>query len=212
MQPADICNLALTHVGTEAIITTLNDRTKEARICAQNYDQARRALLAKHIWKFAIQRAMLTLSATVPIPIDIEYANQYDVPDDYIRGVTFGSVDEKWVREGRSILVNNDGGSTGQVPLRYVYDIQDASLFDPLFIDALSYELGCRICYPLTQSDTRVSSMTAEFDKVIKKARHTDAIEQTGYKVEADFYDIARVGPAHYYGPGGPFVVDPGTS
>ncbi|UOF78036.1 tail tubular protein A [Caudoviricetes sp.] len=54
-----ICNNALTLIGSRRI-TALSDPSKEARVCNDNYDTCRKAVLRIHPWNFACERVELT--------------------------------------------------------------------------------------------------------------------------------------------------------
>ena len=49
----DLCNAALSNVGTRSTITSLTEVSNEARNCSIHWDFARRAILRSHNWSFA---------------------------------------------------------------------------------------------------------------------------------------------------------------
>lgn len=184
-----IANAALTACGHESILVQIDDPCKEGRLCTQNYDLARRAVLAKQPWKFAILRVQLDL-ASDQTPV-FGWASAFPVPEDYIRAVTVNDRWQEFVREGRYILCDD----VGPINLRYVRDEEAVEKFDPLFFDAVALDLAVRICYSLTQSNDAVQRVTQMMQDNIRKARFTDAIEQSmQLGVEADLYDEARMG------------------
>ena len=68
----DICNAALNACGSDDVLTGLNngvitDANKSGRLCNQNYNLARRAVLAKHPWKFSIVRVVIPIVADVTL-------------------------------------------------------------------------------------------------------------------------------------------------
>ena len=188
MTTVDIANQAITLCGSEAVLITLDDVNKEARLCRLNYDQSRRAVLQRHPWKFSILRVLVDLDTT-EVPA-YGYTGRYLMPDDYIRVV---SIDDTysgaWVREGRYMLYS--GG--GQMKLRYVSDLTALELFDPLFVDALVADLAKRICYPLTQSNDRLKLIEEASKLAIRHAKRADAIEQSMIGVEADLFVDSRI-------------------
>jgi hypothetical protein len=59
----DICNLALSHLGDNATVASIDppEGSAQAEHCARFYPMARDALLELHHWKFATRRANLAL-------------------------------------------------------------------------------------------------------------------------------------------------------
>ena len=57
----DICNLALSHLGDEASVASLDppEGSAQAERCAQFYPIARDTLLESHDWGFAVRRTQL---------------------------------------------------------------------------------------------------------------------------------------------------------
>ena len=55
----EICNNALTLIGARRIVT-IHDPSKEGRVCHDNYDISRKALLRMHPWNFATMRKVFT--------------------------------------------------------------------------------------------------------------------------------------------------------
>ena len=188
MTTVDIANFAIQLCGSEAVLITLNDVNKEARLCRQNYDQARRATLQRHPWKFSIVRALVSLDSTETPAFG--YTGKYLLPEDYIRVVSLNDqYSGDWVREGRHILYN----SNADIQLRYVSDIEEIEFYDPLFIDAFVAELASRICYPIAQSSERLQMIQETAKHAIKLAKRSDAIEQSALAIEATLYDEARL-------------------
>lgn len=63
MNTADICNLALSHIGQVANIQSINppDASIEAQLCAQFYPMARRMAIESGCWGFSVRRTALDL-------------------------------------------------------------------------------------------------------------------------------------------------------
>lgn len=81
----DVCNAALSHVGADAVVTSISppDGSAEAGHCARFYGQARRELLEDQQWSFSKSRIVL---ASVDNPSTIwQYA--YAVPSAMINAL-----------------------------------------------------------------------------------------------------------------------------
>ena len=183
----DIANAALNACGSDDVLVTLDDANKSGRLCKQNYDFARRAVLAKHPWKFANKRVVIDLD-TSDTPA-FGWTSRYLLPEDYIRAICVNDRYEEWEREGRYILCNE---STA-INLKYTSDEQDVAIFDPLFLDAVAYDLALRIVYPLTQSNDRVETIGKMYTTAIRKARFSDSFDKSMSQIQADLYDDARI-------------------
>lgn len=62
----DVCNLALSHVGTRATIASLAENSPEARACSRFFAHCRDEALAATWWGFARATATLTLLKAAP--------------------------------------------------------------------------------------------------------------------------------------------------
>lgn len=185
MLPIDIANSALTLVGSESVLVTLDDTNKAARLCRQNYDFSRRAVLEKHPWLFAVSRVLLDLDANVPA---FGFSAQHQIPDDLLRCLSVNDRTTDWIREGKYILSNEQA----QIQVRYIYDVSDIELFPQLFVDAVAADLAVRICFSLTQSTERVADIKQTYQNTIMKARFANSLDQSMRVVAADTYTDAR--------------------
>ena len=146
-----ICNLALSHIGT-ATINSLDDPTKEGRACKLHFAAVRDSVLREHPWNFATKREYLSLLNTTPVGWSFAYAYPSDclfarelwqqtrlenpTPFETVRGT------------GGRVIVTNEQDAV----LEYTSAVTDATQFDPLFVDALSYKLAAELAMPITRS------------------------------------------------------------
>lgn len=188
MTLVDLFNQAIVLCGSEAVLATVDDANKEARLCRLHYDQARRACLQRHVWKFSTTRVVIDQDLSEIPPFG--FTARHLVPDNYIRIVKFNeNFEEKWTREGRYFLSYN----AAPIRVRYVFDEILIEKWDPLFIDALIAELAKRICYALTQSNDRLADADTMARIAIKHAKRADAIEQSAPEMEADEFVMGRI-------------------
>lgn len=183
----DIANAALNACGSDDVLVTLDDANKSGRLCKQNYDFARRAVLAKHPWKFANKRVILNRD-TSDTPA-FGFAYRFLLPENYIRAICVNDRYEQWEREGRYILCND----SDTINLKYTSDEQDVAIFDPLFLDAVALDLALRIVYPLSQSNDRVPTIAQLYKDTIRKARFSDSFDKSMSQIQADLYDDSRL-------------------
>lgn len=162
---ADICNMALSHLGSDAIVMTIDppDGSVESGHCARFYPIARAELLEKPTWGFARTRVLL---AEVTNP-STTWAYAYALPSDclvakrvlnsYAAQSFWGSfvatndlpvLEERGSAdfdiEGEVLLTNEP-----EAVLLYVCDVTDPSKFTATFRTALSYLLASYLAGPL---------------------------------------------------------------
>lgn len=169
-----ICNLALGKLGAGTIIG-LSESSPEARACNLHYPQTRDEVLRSHRWNFAIVRASLSRLSDAPA---FGWAYQYQLPVECLRVLQVNGYEEdeepdNWEVEGGKLLTDEDS-----VNAKYISQVTDANIYDPLFIEALSLKLAAKLCIPLTGSDSRASGFITEYERVTgPRARRTDAFE-----------------------------------
>lgn len=172
-----IANRALTKLGAERILL-LSDDIKEARTLNSMYDDVRDAELRRHRWKFAIKRTALMALVEAPAwgyslkyPLPADYLALVQVNEFYVRSGTKGAA--AWSVEGKEILTNM------QAPLkvRYIGQITDPTLFDPLFVEVLACKLALEACETLTQSSTKYEMVAKAYEFAVREAVRQDAIE-----------------------------------
>lgn len=169
----DICNRALQKVGAPRI-TSISDSTPSARACNDCYAILRRKLYKMYAWKFAIKMTQLTADGTAPA---FGREASFTLPADYIsilppfEGSNFEGLD--WVVQGGKIYSDNDD----ELDLRYVADIETASLMDPLYVEALASLMAVELCEILTQSNTKKAALVEDFKDCIAEAKRGNSFE-----------------------------------
>lgn len=150
----EICNLALSHIGETARVTSIDppDGSAQAEACARFYSISRDTLLERHAWDFTTRFANLT-----PKPNDrTDWAYAYEWP-----ATATGILELVPARAGReqpnygphgfaalyAVEMNHQGERTiyTDVPdasIRFSVWVTDSSKFSALFIQALSYQLA----------------------------------------------------------------------
>jgi hypothetical protein len=127
------------------------------------------------------------------------FTNRFLLPLDYIRLKCLSDSEIDYRIEGRALVTDED-----EVELEYVYDATDVDDFDSLFFEALAHYLAWTLCNRISQSTVTKEELWKDFDKIIKKARHTDSVEDPAIMLDHDRWLRDR-------GAGANFVRDPGT-
>lgn len=203
-----IVNFALIKLGDKTL-TALTDNTKAAVIMGLYIDQARRATLRSHPWKFACDRALLYPLSTPTPPFDYNY--YFDLPDRCLRILRVNDNDVQYVLEQNKILCNETS-----LQIRYIRDIfngvepsVDYTMCDPLFIEGFATYLAWCTCYAILQNNDLKESLWKDFagpGGIIAKARFVDATEQPPDILRAEDLLLARID-----GTNSGMVRDPGT-
>ncbi len=172
ISPVEICNLSLDLLRHSSLITSIETpETAEEALGARWYDAIRRSKLRQFPWNFARKRASIPRFAATP---DFGYADAYVLPNDYLQYVFIGedpvnSPITDFVVEGNHLLINNDGASSLQIC--YIWDIQDVSKFDPIFLMLLVGELAVMFGNSLTGLNKSIKGMESFRDNWEAKAR-----------------------------------------
>lgn len=181
----DCCNSALQRVGATTI-ASLSDNSPEARACSVAYDSNRRDEIRKHRWNFAITRAVLAPDSTAPA---YDYTYQFTLPSNCLRVLRPATSDLDWQIEGRKILTND----SATLYLRYLADIEDASIWDPSFYNVMAASLAIDIVERLTQSNQKKQGLINDYNEAIKVAKRVDAFESGPEDAPDDDWLIARL-------------------
>lgn len=179
----DICNSALIKLGAERV-NSLNDDTRVAKLCKEQYEKIKRRVLRSHLWTFAIKRAKLAPVSYTPAFDTGE--NFFQEPLDSIRIVSIND-SSTYSKEGPYIVAG-----LSELNLTYVsHDIPEA-YFDEDFKEALACALAADLCYAVTQSNTLKQALMQECEKWISEARSYNSQEITVRGLQFDTWDNSR--------------------
>jgi hypothetical protein len=81
---------------------------------------------------------------------------------------------------------------SGVIPFRFAADINDPSLFDPLFAEGFSCRLALEVCEPITQSNAKIQTIAGEYKKFMTEARTVNGIETGAVQPPEDSYITVR--------------------
>lgn len=152
--PADICNLALSHLGQSVEIADFeNEKSAEARACRRFYEKALKTTLRDFAWPFAGAFATLQLVEEDPTT---EWRYSYSIPNDCLqfRRILSGSRNDtrqskvEYRRVGDEIYTNAQS-AVGE----YTVYVSDTSKFDEDFREALSFRIAFLIAPRITGGD-----------------------------------------------------------
>ncbi len=176
----DICNRALSRLGTRATIAALDENSTEARTASIWYAATRDVLLRSHDWNFARRRVVLAEQGTAPTGWTFRYA----FPTDCVRLLRLASA----TPDGGSARFEVAGDSTRRFVLCdepaaeavYTARVDDPNLYDAGFASALVDQLAAHIAYPITQK-TEIAVRLAQMARaVLADAMAADVNEAEG--------------------------------
>ena len=171
-----ICNAALSMIGADSI-QSLDDSNKNARHCANIYEQTRKSLLRKHVWNCAVKRIQLAPLSVAPA---FGLENAFQLPSDFIRVIQCNAY--SYVVENRQILCNES-----VLQLRYVYDNKDESTWDDLLVEAMSLAMSSKLAKPITGNSTVAEAAFNELRILLKEARAINGQEYPSQTIDPDF-------------------------
>lgn len=136
-----LCNMALLKLG-KATISSLTEATTEAQQCNLIFDEIRMSVLAEGPWAFAIKRAEPGQLSSTP---EYEFDYEHQLPTDFIRLLSInentpGTYDHRI--EGNKVLSNITA-----MEIRYIADITNVNLWDPLFKTAFVLRMAAELSY-----------------------------------------------------------------
>lgn len=200
----EICNRALTKLGTARILS-ITDDVKAARELNSMWNIVVDSELRENIWNFSTVRTSLAALSTAPA---WGYALQYQLPSDFIRMVQVGEdyyvhnlTDYRTLPEmpyqienggtdGTRVIVTD---YTAPLKIRYCKRITDTQQFDPLFVEALAARLAFECCEAITQSTSKKETIWQEYRQQLRKAKLVDAIENPPEPLPDDSWLLARL-------------------
>ena len=172
----EICNIALSRLGSSRTINSLTEKSKEAGLCDLHFESARLEVLADFEWNFAIKR--VALADTGSAPNDWQYAYRYPTDCLRITDIMVPGMRNPAERMRIEYQVGSDADGTGRLIytdqenawLRYVSDITDPNMFDPLFRSALAWKLASELGMSLSSSPNLVQNALTMYSQIIRSA------------------------------------------
>jgi len=201
-------NRALVKLGETPCIN-ITDNTKNARTLNSMFAIVLKAELRARKWSFSIKRENLAADVAVPV---FGYGAQYTLPTDCLRVLsiftfdigpnqsdynTGGSSSSVFTIEGRKILYGRPfpgGPSVSEpMPLRYIANIEDTTLWDDTFGEAFACRLAAESAETLTQSSDKRRMAWQEYSQAIGAAKRANAIELPADSISDDTWIVGRL-------------------
>jgi len=190
----DICNLASDLLSASIVSDIDNPSDANEAIFERWYDQSRKKALREHPWNFAAKRLIIAASSTAPA---FGYTVAFPMPNDFIRLLTIESDDgvqiltDSYQFESGNVLLSSDATS---LRLRYIYDIEDVSKFDAMFVDYLALTLALSVAYKITQSGGVVERINQLLQQHGAMAKAVSGMERVPTRIQRSRTRAARMG------------------
>lgn len=186
----EIANSALVKIG-EARIASLDDDTKAARACKRQYPLMRDLLLEEYNWTFAVKRAQLNPDGTDPA---FGFSSRFLLPSDCLRflglatsetvstsaEMEYSAGSTSFKIEGRYLLLDDTGAD-----IFYIKRETNVILFSAQFVECLALRLAIDLAYDLTGGAKHEDALNRRFERQIRKAQLTQAIQSQPQIVRA---------------------------
>lgn len=183
-----VWNWALRRIGERTLQSELEDNAT-ADLMREIYDLNRRSLLRSYPWSFCQNTAQLTEISEEPPDYLYTYAKPSDAlfitkviaqnddvvaSWDYDRLRWIGNTDEWEVRRDDKVYSNIPG-----LIVKYTVDIDDESLFDDIFADALAWRLAQEIAMPITRMPELQTNAANGYIQTMQMARGMDGAQSS---------------------------------
>lgn len=163
-----ICNRALSKIGDDISILSLDDDIKQARYCKALYEDTLNFVLRSYAWKFAIKRYSLAPSMDVPTFGD---ETVFELPVDCLR-VLSQKENREFKLEGNRIYYDDN-----IFEFWGITKITDTNKFDSCFVEVLSLYLAIDLCVPLTGDYQKKAQLQNELTERLTVAKKCNAFE-----------------------------------
>lgn len=162
-----VCSNALQRLGANGI-SSFDDPSKFAGVCAGLWPRVRNSLLRSHPWNCATKRVILSPLLDKP-PFD--YGYQFQLPGDCLRVIQVGrrGYMPDYQKEGQRILAH-----IGELPLVYIWRNEAVETWDDMLVEVAVQQMMAVLAYPVTASTSLKQSeeQTALF--ALKQAKAAD--------------------------------------
>lgn len=161
--------MALSRLGESPISAIDPNGSLPARLCYLHYHPVRREVLCAHRWSFA--SVSTTLNSSEDSVGDETHQLHHSLPPDCLR--VLGVNCRSWTLRGRAIYA-----TPTSIRLLYISDVEDTTLFEPLFIEAMVLRLAWKLCIPLINSTTARQALGEEYQRIaLPQAAHFNAVQ-----------------------------------
>jgi|TARA_Y100000296_G_C5157394_1_gene249900 hypothetical protein len=166
----DICNIALTNLGEQKIVS-LDENNERARLSKLRFDDVRDTVLRLHPWNCVTARTILNRDTDTPA---WGYTYQYSLPSDCIRVLSIHDATIAYRIEGSKLHTDS-----GTIKLKYIQRPSDLTVLDANVVNLIGIRLAWELAEPLTAKTALKTEMWQKFTLELATTRSMDATEGT---------------------------------
>lgn len=190
MSATSICRSALNLLG-DYPLNSLEEDTKQARLCRQEYEGVRDATFAAHPWRCLKKRDELAATTEKPpfgwgyaynLPVDCAYV----VPPS-VEGI-YDSDPIEYEVQGRQLLCD----LAGPLPVIYVRRSENTADYDPMLRQAIAAHLAMWLSFPITGIARKFEEMSSLYTFTLNEAKRIDSKGGTPLPAAAPGWERAR--------------------
>lgn len=101
-----------------------------------------------------------------------DLSNRFELPSDFLKLIDIHQRGIAYKVQGNELLC-----PLTEVKIRYIKQVTDVTLFEPLFVEALACRIGSELALHLVDSDSRKQLLEAIYDKQLRTARFNDSLQ-----------------------------------
>ena len=161
----EICTTSLLMVGADEI-TSFEDETREAKLCANLYPTIRDDLLQSHVWRFSVGQASLNRLVSAPL---FGYSYAFQLPANHLRLVGKNNSALK-----HEILEDKLYCNALEVLINYQFTPSEVR-YPAYFVKALELEMAAILAVALIEDEGKSSLFERKAKAQLVKARYVDS-------------------------------------
>jgi hypothetical protein len=199
-----IANLALAHLGITKQIARLDERSLEANVCRQFFDQVRDQVISDFDWGFATAFAKVGLVQKHPT-CEWQFSYRYPSGCLKVRRVLSGRrTDTRQSRVPFKVGADSEGEliftDKECAEIEFTMFQDDPTKYTPDFVMAFSLALAIMIAPGITAGDpfNITAKCSQKYDAVIGRAQSNNANEEQPDQEPDSEYDRARGGTGYW--------------
>ncbi|NJO00393.1 MAG: hypothetical protein HC880_00755 [Bacteroidia bacterium] len=176
MTETEICNLALSHLGTNQI-TDIDGTDPESVACATMFDPARDEVLSDFQWTFCNTQLVLTEIDETRLGWDFIYSYPQQavrVWNIYNEATFKDKTNQDFELYFDAAGVKRIASNLDSAYADYSYRVTDTTLWEQKFINALSYKLASMISHTLIGDPSIALKMAQIYEGLIGQAKRLD--------------------------------------
>jgi hypothetical protein len=194
-----VANLAFGWLGVAPVADIDTDTGRPAELMRGQFTLIRDAVLEDRDWSFAMARAQVTKSGTVPA---FDYPAQYPLPAGCLRVVEVkdpsnsGSIDAfaaaiypddgapmDWVKEGDFLLAQS---TAAKLNVRFIQSVASPTSWSPAFVQAFAARLASDLAVPICQDRALQETNWKLYQAKLQSAQSSDGRVGRSQRVRAN--------------------------